>query len=91
MNEDLPIVEGDEIEPDESHTPTEFSGDEELTLEQAAQHAGCSALQIRDWIASGMLTPIADGSIERVSKRQLERVGDPNESGAQNFEREHGA
>ena len=85
------IVTGDEIEPDESHTPTEFARGEELTIEQAAQHLGYSTLQIRDWITSGMLTPIPDGSIQRLKKSELNRIGDPDESAARKFEKEHGA
>ena len=83
-------VIGDSIEPDESRTPEEFATDESLTFEQVAKTLGCSTIQVRNWVHSGMLTAEAAGSIERIRRSELSRVGDPDERAAQAFERERG-
>ena len=82
-------VTGAGIEPDESRTPLEFAHDELLTLEQVAKQMTCSAAQVRDWIASGMLTPVADGSIQRIRRGELNRIGNPDDGAARAFERDH--
>ncbi len=83
------IVTGDGIEPDESRTPLEFAHDELLTIEQVARQMNCSTIEVRDWIASGMLTPIADGSIQRIRRGELNRIGNPDDGAAREFERDH--
>lgn len=91
QDEETPIVLGDEIEPDESRTPAEFAREELMTLEQVAHRMNCSAVQVREWIASGMLSPIRDGSIERVKRSEVNRIGNPDDGAAKAFEKEHGA
>jgi excisionase family DNA binding protein len=83
------FVTGDEIEPDESRTPAEFAREELLTPEQIALQMGVSALRVREWIDSGLLTPIRDGSVERIKRSELHRVGNPDDKAARNFEKEH--
>lgn len=83
------IVTGDDIEPDESRTPVEFARDEMLTVEQVARQMNCSTVQVREWIAAGMLTPVADGSIQRVKRSELNRIGNPDDGAAREFEKEH--
>ena len=88
-NQNEGFVIGDEIEPDESRTPAEFAREELLTIEQVAHELNCSAIQVREWIASGMLTPIAEGSVERIKRSELRRLGDPQQRAARKFEKEH--
>lgn len=83
---DEKIVLGDEIEPDESRTPQEFARDEMLTIEQVALRLNCSATQVRDWISAGQLQAHNEGSIERVSRREVDRIGNPDDKAAQAFE-----
>ncbi len=83
------IVLGDEIEPDESRTPQEFARDEMLTIEQAAIRVGCPAARIREWISSGQLQTQSEGSIQRISRRELDRLGNPDDKAAQAFERKN--
>jgi excisionase family DNA binding protein len=83
------FVTGDEIEPDESRTPTEFSREELLTPEQIALQMGVPATRVREWIDSGLLTPVRDGSVERVKRSELHRVGNPDDKASGNFEKEH--
>ncbi len=83
------FVTGDEIEPDESQTPTEFVGEELLTPEQIAHRMGIPAARVREWIDSGLLTPIRDGSVERIKRSELNRVGNPDDKASRNFEKEH--
>ncbi|HEX8834373.1 MAG TPA: helix-turn-helix domain-containing protein [Abditibacteriaceae bacterium] len=87
--QDTQFVQGDGIEPDESRTPAEFADDELLTFEQVALRMNCSATQVREWVSSGLLTPIPGGSIERIRRSELERVGNPTEEAADSFEDEH--
>lgn len=86
MTQDPNIVLGDEIEPDESRTPQEFADDEMLTIEQVAIRLNCSATQVREWISSGQLQAKNEGSIERVSRREVDRIGNPDDKAAQAFE-----
>jgi hypothetical protein len=90
-NEDQPAsaAPADILQPDESRTPTEFADEEWLSLEQVALRMNCSATQVREWIASGQLTPEANGSIERVRRSEIERLGSPTESAADAFEKQH--
>ncbi len=83
------FVTGDEIEPDESRTPTEFAREELLTPEQIALQMGIPATRVREWIDSGLLTPIRDGSVERIKRSELRRVGNPDDEASDNFEKEH--
>ncbi len=83
------FVTGDEIEPDESRTPTEFATEELLTPEQIALQMGIPATRVREWIDSGLLTPIRDGSVERIKRSELRRVGNPDDKASDNFEKEH--
>lgn len=83
------FVEGDSLELDESRTPLEFADEELLTIEQAAKYLGCPASKIREWLSSGQLTAIPAGSIERIARSELQRIGDPDETGAREFEKEH--
>ncbi|MBV9868251.1 MAG: helix-turn-helix domain-containing protein [Abitibacteriaceae bacterium] len=83
------IVTGEDIEPDESRTPTEFASGEWMSLEQVAKHFGCSAIQVRDWVASGMLTPEPFGSTERVRRSEVMKIGNPDAGAAKEFEKEH--
>jgi excisionase family DNA binding protein len=85
----LNVVLGDEIEPDESRTPAEFADEEMLTLEQVAHRMGCSATRVREWIASGMLTPVAEGSVERIRRSEVERIGNPDDQASREFEQDH--
>lgn len=87
--EETPIVLGDEIEPDESRTHAEFADDELMTPEQVAHRFHCSAIQVREWISTGMLTPVRDGSIERIRRSEVERIGNPDDEAAKAFEGEH--
>jgi hypothetical protein len=84
-------VAGENIEPDESQTPAEFAGEEWMTLDQVAAHYGCSVVQVREYIEQGQLTPVAAGSIQRIARSEVERLGDPTAQGAREFEAEHGA
>ncbi len=83
------FVTGDEIEPDESRTPTEFAREEFLTPEQIALQMGVPATRVREWIDSGLLTPIRDGSVERIKRSELHRVGNPDDEASREFEKEH--
>jgi excisionase family DNA binding protein len=89
QNTDEIFVTGDDIEPDESRTPTEFAREELLTPEQIALQMGVSAVRVREWIDSGLLTPIRDGSIERIKRSELNRIGNPDDKAARKFEKEH--
>lgn len=89
MNE-TSYVAAEDIEPDESQTPAEFADEEWLTLDQVAAHYGCSVVQVREYIAQGLLTPIPAGSIERIARSEIERLGDPTAQGAREFEADHG-
>ena len=89
-NEDE-LVTGDEVEPDESQTPIEFAREEWLTIDQVAGHFGVPAVRVREWIAAGMLTPELHGSIERIKRSELNRIGNPDEGAAKEFEKEHGS
>lgn len=83
------FVTGENIEPDESRTPTEFANDEWMTIEQVAKRFGCSALRVREWIASGLLTPEPSGSIERIHRSEVNKIGNPDEGAAKAFEKAH--
>ncbi|MDQ3814554.1 MAG: helix-turn-helix domain-containing protein [Armatimonadota bacterium] len=83
-------VTGDNIEPDESRTPTEFARDEWMTVEQVAKHFGVPAARVREWIAAGMLTPEPSGSIQRIRRSELNKIGNPDEGAAKEFEKDHG-
>lgn len=85
------IVEGDEAEADESRTPPQFADEELFTVEQAAMYSNVPATTVRDWIETGMLAAQAQGSIQRVRRSDLERLGNPDQSAAQQFEAEHKA
>ena len=85
------IISGDSIEPRDMHTQTDFADDEWMTIDQVAEHFNCPAARVREWIASGVLTPQASGSIERIQRSELNRVGNPDEDGAQDFEKDHGS
>ena len=80
------VVLGDNIEPDESRTPAEFADEEMLTIEQVAIRLGCSATQVREWISSGQLQAVPDGSVERVRRTDVDKIGNPDDSAAKNFE-----
>ena len=84
------IVTGEDIEPDESRTPVEFAHQEWMTIDQVAKHFGVPAARVREWIAEGMLTPELHGSIERIKRSELNRIGNPDEGAAKEFEKEHG-
>jgi len=83
------FVVGDSIEPDESRTPQEFARDEWLTLDQVAHRMGVPATQVRDWVNNGQLTSETFGSIEKYKRSEVDRLGNPNEGAAQEFEKEH--
>src|SRR5687768_12707340 len=83
------FVTGDSIEPDESRTPQEFANDEWLTLDQVAHRMGVSATQVREWVDGGQLTPQAFGSIEKVKRSEIDRIGNPDDGAAQEFEKDH--
>jgi hypothetical protein len=83
------IVAGDEIEPDESQTPVEFAREEWLTIDQVAGHFGVPAVRVREWIAEGILTPQLHGSIERIKRSELHRIGNPDDDAAREFEKDH--
>lgn len=85
------FVVGDSIEPDESRTPQEFARDEWLTLDQVAHRMGVSAPQVRDWVNGGQLNPQTFGSIDKVKRSEVDRLGNPNDGAAQEFEKEHNA
>ena len=85
------FVVGDSIEPDESRTPQEFARDEWLTLDQVAHRMGVPATQVRDWVDGGQLTPQYFGSVEKVKRSAVDRLGNPDDGAAQEFEREHDA
>jgi len=87
-NED--IVTGENIEPRDAHTQTDFADDEWMTIDQVAEHFHCPAARVREWIASGVLTTQASGSIERIQRRELSRVEDLDKDAAAQFEAEHG-
>jgi excisionase family DNA binding protein len=89
QNDTEEFVTGDEIEPDESRTPTEFAREELLTPEQIALQMGVAATRVREWIDSGLLTPIRDGSVERIKRSELRRVGNPDDAASDNFAKEH--
>jgi excisionase family DNA binding protein len=91
LDDDRPVsaAPADALEPDESRTPAEFAEEEWLTVEQAARRLNCPAAQVRDWIAGGQLTAEATGSIERVRRTEIDRLGNPTHSGAVEFENRH--
>jgi excisionase family DNA binding protein len=83
------VVTGDEIEPDESRTPVQFAREEWLTVDQAARHFGVPTVRVRAWIAAGMLTPELHGSIERIKRSELHKIGNPDDDAAKEFEKDH--
>ena len=83
------IVTGEDIEPDESRTPTEFANHEWLTIEQVARRFDVPAARVREWIANGMLTPEPGGSIERVRRSEVNKIGNPDTGAAKAFEKAH--
>ncbi|HVF10324.1 MAG TPA: helix-turn-helix domain-containing protein [Abditibacteriaceae bacterium] len=85
------IVSGEITGPEDAHTQTDFADDEWMTIDQAAEHFGCPAARVREWIASGVLTTQPSGSIERIKRSELGRVGNPDAGAAQEFEKDHGA
>ena len=85
------LVVGEDIEPDESRTPAEFSHQEHMTIDQVAKHFGVPAARVREWIAAGLLTPEPQGSIERIKRSELNRIGNPDQGAAKEFEKEHGS
>ena len=89
--ENQDIVTGEDIEPDESRTPTEFAQNEWMTVEQVAKQMGCSATRVREWVASGMLTAEPFGSIERIKRSEVNRIGNPDDGAAKEFEKDHKA
>ena len=78
-------------EPRDSHTQTDFTDEEWMTIDQVAEHFGCPASRVREWIANGVLTPQASGSIERIQRSELDRVGNVDQAAAQEFEKDHGS
>ena len=90
MNEEN-YVTGDNIEPDESRTPAEFAREEWMTVAQVAKHFGVPAARVREWIASGLLTAEPSGCVERIKRSEINRIGNPDEGAAKEFEKEHGA
>jgi len=83
------VVTGDSIEPDESRTPTEFAHEEWMSVDQVARHFGVPATRVREWIASGMLTPEPYGSIERIKRSEVRKIGNPDDGAAKAFEKDH--
>ena len=92
-NEERPAsaAPADILEPDESRTPTEFAEEEWLSLDQVAHRMNCSATRVREWVANGQLTPERNGSVERVRRSEVERLGNPTNAAADEFENQHGA
>ena len=84
------VVAGGEIAPQDQHTQAGFADEEWMTIEQVAEHFGCSAVRVREWITSGMLTPQPFGSIERIKRSEVELIGNPDEGAAEAFEKNHG-
>jgi hypothetical protein len=80
---------GETNEPQDAHAQTDFD-DEWMTIDQVAEHFGCPAARVREWIASGVLTPQPSGSIERIQRRELDRVGNLEQNAAAQFEEDHG-
>ena len=83
------FVLGDNIEPDESRTPQEFAQDEWLSVDQVAHRMGVSATQVREWVDGGQLTPQSLGSVEKVKRSEVDRLGNPSDGAALEFENEH--
>lgn len=69
---------------------TEYTDDELVTIDEAAKIMNCPASRIREWISSGQLVAEPAGSIERVRRGELHRLGDPDKTGAKEFEKKHG-
>ncbi len=46
-------------------------------------------MRVREWIAEGILTPQYFGSVERIQRSELDRVGNPDQNGAREFEKDH--
>ena len=87
-NED--IVQGESAIPRDAHTQTDFADNEWMTIDQVAEHFGCPASRVREWIASGVLTTQPSGSIERIQRSELARVEDLDKEAAREFEKDHG-
>lgn len=83
------FVSGDNIEADESRTPIEFADEEWMTLDQVAKYFGVPATRVREWIDGGMFSTESGGSIERIARTEIERVGNPDDVATREFRRDH--
>ncbi|MDF2439913.1 MAG: hypothetical protein JWN98_897 [Abditibacteriota bacterium] len=88
-NQTSEFVTGDNIEPDESRTPVEFADEEWLSLDGVAKYFGVPATRVREWIAGGLLSTEPGGSIERIARSEIERIGNPDDVASREFESEH--
>ena len=86
-----PPVEGDETEPDASRTPEEFADEEMMTVEQAANFLQVPATRVRGFIEDGTLATHAEGSVERIKRSEVNRIGNPDDGAAKEFEKDHKA
>jgi hypothetical protein len=82
---------GDEGGPYVGHTALDDTEDDWMTQEQVARHLGVTAIRVREWIESGMLTPQVFGSIEKVRRSEVDTLGNPDDSAAEEFEKDHSA
>ncbi len=83
------FVTGEDIEPDESRTPTEFADEEWMSLDQVANYFQVPATRVREWVSNGMFAVEPHGSIERIKRTDIERIGNPDDNAAQEFESDH--
>ena len=72
--------------PQDAHSQTPFAGEEWMTIDQVAEYFGCPATRVREWITDGVLTTRAAGSIELIQRKELDRIGNPDQDGAEAFE-----
>ena len=83
------FVSGDNLEPDESRTPLEFADEEWMTLDAVAKYFGVPATRVREWVSGGMFSTEPGGSIERIARSEIERVGNPDDVASREYEIEH--
>jgi hypothetical protein len=86
---DQEFVTGDNLEPDESRTPVEFAEEEWMSLDQVANYFQVAATRVREWVAGGIFQTEPHGSIERIRRSDIERIGNPDEVAAKEFEADH--
>lgn len=65
--------------PQDARTQTPFADNEWMTIDQVAEHFGVPAARVREWVAGGVLTTRASGSIELIQRSELNNLEKPDQ------------